>query len=135
MLVIATTIRSGVHRPLDLYQLATSAYDEMFLADDSHDDVRATTTITGAIQPHRPSPLEVLRYCSRPSTRQQFDDAANFLVSISNPEGTVARMLFGSDTNSYNPNLLPYPAGSEHPYIGFARQSPRRGLIHHERSM
>ncbi|KAK9322985.1 hypothetical protein V1517DRAFT_338347 [Lipomyces orientalis] len=132
MLVIATTIWSGAHRSLDLYQLATSAYDEVFLADDSHDDGRATTTITGAIQPHGPSPLELLRYCSRPSTRQQFDDAANFLVSISNPEGTVARMLFGSDANSYNPNLLPYPAGSEHAYIGFARQSPRRGLIHHE---
>ncbi|KAK9428668.1 hypothetical protein V1505DRAFT_202726 [Lipomyces doorenjongii] len=77
-------------------------------------------------------PLELLRYCVRPSTRN-FDDAANFLVSINGPEGTVARMQFGSASNSpYNPNLLPYPVGSKPAYIGFARQSPNNVVLHHE---
>ncbi|KAK9318779.1 hypothetical protein V1517DRAFT_334620 [Lipomyces orientalis] len=77
-------------------------------------------------------PLELLQYCNRPSTRQ-FDDAANFLVSINGPEGTVARMKFGSAANArYNPNLLAYPVGSKHPYIGFARQSPKNVITHHE---
>ncbi|KAK9314924.1 hypothetical protein V1522DRAFT_415859 [Lipomyces starkeyi] len=77
-------------------------------------------------------PLELLRYCNRPSTRH-FDDAANFLVSINGPEGTVARMQFGSAAYSrYNPNLLPYPAGSKPAYIGFARQSPNNVVFHHE---
>ncbi|KAJ8101586.1 hypothetical protein POJ06DRAFT_99196 [Lipomyces tetrasporus] len=135
MLGIITIIWSGAHRLSDSFQQATSPYDETFLSDDGDDDLRATTTIedpTAAVQAYGPLPLELLRYCNRPSTRQQFDNAANFLVSISGPEGTVARMLFGTGPNRYNPNLLPYPAGSEHPYIGFARQSPRRGIIHHE---
>ncbi|KAK9384450.1 hypothetical protein V1515DRAFT_641177 [Lipomyces mesembrius] len=77
-------------------------------------------------------PLELLRYCNRPSTRP-FDDAANFLVSINGPEGTVARMKFGwADNPRYNPNLLPYPVGSKYPYIGFARQSPKNAATHHE---
>ncbi|KAK9364909.1 hypothetical protein V1509DRAFT_677178 [Lipomyces kononenkoae] len=77
-------------------------------------------------------PMELLRYCNRPSVRQ-FDDAANFLVSINGPEGTIARMKFGLAANErYNPNLLPYPVGSKHPYIGFARQSPKNGITHHE---
>ncbi|KAK9374027.1 uncharacterized protein V1513DRAFT_447042 [Lipomyces chichibuensis] len=77
-------------------------------------------------------PLELLRYCNRPSTRQ-FDNAANFLVSINGPEGTVARMHFGLAAYSrYNPNLLPYPVGSKPAYIGFARQSPNNVVFHHE---
>ncbi|KAK9427629.1 hypothetical protein V1505DRAFT_379525 [Lipomyces doorenjongii] len=77
-------------------------------------------------------PMELLRYCNRPSTRP-FDDGANFLVSINGPEGTVARMKFGwADNPRYNPNLLPYPVGSKCPYIGFARQSPKNVATHHE---
>ncbi|KAK9459521.1 uncharacterized protein V1516DRAFT_697034 [Lipomyces oligophaga] len=35
-------------------------------------------------------------------------------------------------SNFYNPNLLPYPAGSKYPYLGIARVSPKvNGLLHH----
>ncbi|KAK9319892.1 hypothetical protein V1517DRAFT_25362 [Lipomyces orientalis] len=78
-----------------------------------------------------PTPLSLLRYCSNSRYKQS---NANFLVSAVTDEGTVARMDFGRSPQAprYNPNILPFPKDYKHPYIGFARQSPRKMLFHHE---
>ncbi|KAJ8101186.1 hypothetical protein POJ06DRAFT_90545 [Lipomyces tetrasporus] len=78
-----------------------------------------------------PTPLSLLRYCSNSRYKQS---SANFLVSAVVDEGTVARMDFGRNPQAprYNPNILPFPKDYRHPYIGFARQSPRNVLFHHE---
>ncbi|KAK9239750.1 hypothetical protein V1525DRAFT_16897 [Lipomyces kononenkoae] len=78
-----------------------------------------------------PSPLSLLRYCSNPNYKTS---NANYLVSAVLDEGTIARMDFGHSSNGprYNPNILPFPKSYKHPYIGFARQSPQKGLYHHE---
>ncbi|KAK9450332.1 uncharacterized protein V1518DRAFT_413573 [Limtongia smithiae] len=80
-----------------------------------------------------PSPLSVLAYCGHNLAKNP--ERSNYLVSVNSKEGTMARMRFpveGPDP-AYNPNLLPYPIGSPHPYIGFARVTPKEGEIgHHE---
>ncbi|KAK9235100.1 hypothetical protein V1525DRAFT_410965 [Lipomyces kononenkoae] len=79
-----------------------------------------------------PSPLTLLRYCSNDRRSQS---SANFLVSALTDERTLARMDFlnrGKMARRYNPNLLPFPKNYKHPYIGFARQSPKGILFHHE---
>ncbi|KAK9447217.1 uncharacterized protein V1518DRAFT_439016 [Limtongia smithiae] len=71
-----------------------------------------------------PHPLELQRY----------PEHATFLLSINGDEATVARMKFTNRNREpkYNPNILPYPAGSQYPYIGFARKSILGILYHHE---
>ncbi|KAK9239751.1 hypothetical protein V1525DRAFT_397544 [Lipomyces kononenkoae] len=80
-----------------------------------------------------PSPLTLLQYCA--NDRRLSQSSANFLVSALTDERTLARMDFqtrGKDAPRYNPNLLPFPKNYKHPYIGFARQSPKGVLYHHE---
>ncbi|KAK9389290.1 hypothetical protein V1515DRAFT_347552 [Lipomyces mesembrius] len=79
----------------------------------------------------RESPLSLLRYCSNSRYKES---SANYLVSAVVDEGTLARMDFGRFPKAprYNPNILPFPKGYKHPYIGFARQSPKKMLFHHE---
>ncbi|KAK9234191.1 hypothetical protein V1525DRAFT_350632 [Lipomyces kononenkoae] len=136
LILVATTLHASSYRLVAFdFSKPVSQYIKPFVSGD--DEIG-----TGAADDHHVDfesqlsahdrPLELLRYCNRPSTRQSAD-AANFLVSVHGPEGTVARMQFGSAGNSrYNPNLLPYPVGSKHPYIGFARQSPKNVVFHHE---
>ncbi|KAK9375142.1 uncharacterized protein V1513DRAFT_378771 [Lipomyces chichibuensis] len=79
-----------------------------------------------------PTPLNLLRYCSNP---RQKPSSANYLVSTVAEEGTMTRMDFGHHpprASRYNPNILPFPKGYKYPYIGFARQSPKGILFHHE---
>ncbi|KAK9319893.1 hypothetical protein V1517DRAFT_265407 [Lipomyces orientalis] len=79
-----------------------------------------------------PSPLDLLRYCSNPRHKLS---SANYLVSAVADEGTITRMDFGwhpARAPRYNPNILPFPKDYKHPYIGFARQSPKGVLYHHE---
>ncbi|KAK9431336.1 hypothetical protein V1505DRAFT_309400 [Lipomyces doorenjongii] len=79
-----------------------------------------------------PTPLNLLRYCSNP---RQKPSSANYLISTVADEGTLTRMDFGHHPPKaprYNPNILPFPKGYKHPYIGFARQSPLGVLYHHE---
>ncbi|KAK9352813.1 hypothetical protein V1523DRAFT_350624 [Lipomyces doorenjongii] len=45
----------------------------------------------------------------------------------------MTRMNFNSARQDrYNPNILPFPKDYKYPYIGFARQSPKAVLYHHE---
>ncbi|KAK9256002.1 hypothetical protein V1507DRAFT_440178 [Lipomyces tetrasporus] len=79
-----------------------------------------------------PTPLDLLRYCSNPRHKLS---SANYLVSTVADEGTITRMDFGWHPRKaprYNPNILPFPKDYKHPYIGFARQSPKGVLYHHE---
>ncbi|KAK9364924.1 hypothetical protein V1509DRAFT_634771, partial [Lipomyces kononenkoae] len=94
-------------------------------------DLKQHLNITRQLAAH-PSPLNLLRYCSNPNQKQS---SANFLVSTVADEGTLVRMDFHrgrNDAPRYNPNLLPFPKSYKHPYIGFARQSPKPYLYHHE---
>ncbi|KAK9358813.1 hypothetical protein V1504DRAFT_441819 [Lipomyces starkeyi] len=45
----------------------------------------------------------------------------------------MANITFGrARLRRYNPNILPFPKDYKYPYIGFARQSPKAVLYHHE---
>ncbi|KAK9461919.1 uncharacterized protein V1516DRAFT_663627 [Lipomyces oligophaga] len=72
-----------------------------------------------------------LAYCSAPGVNEK----ANYLVDPTTPEGYLTRISFSTKvktkaTGFYNPNLLPYPAGSEVPYFAIVRLSHRvNGLM------
>ncbi|KAK9364922.1 hypothetical protein V1509DRAFT_643172 [Lipomyces kononenkoae] len=120
---------------LDMMRTSTTA-----TADDPDSDTRSQELANFEAQFNRtrelaahPSPLSLQRYCSNPRYKTS---NANYLVSAVIDEGTVARMDFGVSQPSeprYNPNILPFPKGYKYPYIGFARQSPKKkSLYHHE---
>ncbi|KAK9447216.1 uncharacterized protein V1518DRAFT_100881 [Limtongia smithiae] len=84
------------------------------------------------LETHPGNPLELQVWCNR--DMDKFPERATYLVSLNGDEGTVARMKFTNRNREpkYNPNLLPYPRGSQYPYIGFARKSIKKVLYHHE---
>ncbi|KAK9316600.1 hypothetical protein V1522DRAFT_259541 [Lipomyces starkeyi] len=115
-----------------------SAKDSQSSESEQHVDLRSQErakfesqlNLTRQLAAHE-SPLSLLRYCSNSRYKPS---SANYLVSTVVDEGTLARMDFGRSPKAprYNPNILPFPKGYKHPYIGFARQSPKKLLFHHE---
>ncbi|KAK9431335.1 hypothetical protein V1505DRAFT_60602 [Lipomyces doorenjongii] len=123
---------------IDAVITTPSAKDSQSSESKQHADLRtqeranfqAQLNLTRELAAHE-SPLSLLRYCSNPRHKES---SANYLVSAVVDEGTLARMDFGRSPKAprYNPNILPFPKGYKHPYIGFARQSPQKLLFHHE---
>ncbi|KAK9250257.1 hypothetical protein V1507DRAFT_468122 [Lipomyces tetrasporus] len=69
---------------------------------------------------------QLLQSCSQNLYRPS---GANLLINVANPEGTMSRLSYAwfdnidVDIFRFSPNVLPYPTGSQYPYIGFAIQS------------
>ncbi|KAK9447405.1 uncharacterized protein V1518DRAFT_83285 [Limtongia smithiae] len=78
------------------------------------------------------NPLALQLYCTHKT--DVYPDRANVLVSVSNREGSVARMIFSTRQRypKFNPNILPYPRGEAHHYIGFARKTIKKVPWHQE---
>ncbi|KAK9459716.1 uncharacterized protein V1516DRAFT_628205 [Lipomyces oligophaga] len=78
------------------------------------------------------NPLSKLAYCSNPDMHPK----SNFLLNRATPDGSMARVRFelkNAKFPFYNPNILPYPAGSEYPYFGLVRtKSKSKSMYHHE---
>ncbi|KAK9479740.1 hypothetical protein V1514DRAFT_346612 [Lipomyces japonicus] len=80
-----------------------------------------------------PNPLAALAYCNIPSKNN--GHRANYLVSSVTPDGVASPIDFGwssSGSTKYNPNVLPYPPGSPHPYFGLGRVTRRKKMMHHD---
>ncbi|KAK9371623.1 uncharacterized protein V1513DRAFT_455109 [Lipomyces chichibuensis] len=88
------------------------------LADDIHEE-----DLTGKpLLRHRKTVNKQLQSCSqlhRPG-------GANILINVANPEGTMCRLSFqwfdSVPFDRFNPSVIPYPPGSQYPYVGFAVQ-------------
>ncbi|KAK9234936.1 hypothetical protein V1525DRAFT_411455 [Lipomyces kononenkoae] len=91
-----------------------------------NDDIREEYLTGSPLARHRKTVARQLQSCSQGSHKPS---GANVLINIANPEGTLSRMSFSpqdllpKDIYRFNPNLLPYPPGSQYPYLGFARES------------
>ncbi|KAK9327621.1 hypothetical protein V1520DRAFT_393740 [Lipomyces starkeyi] len=89
------------------------------LADNIHEE-----HLTGRpLLRHRKTVNKQLQSCShldRPG-------GANILINVANPEGTMCRLSFqwfdSIPSDRFNPNVIPYPPGSQYPYMGIALQS------------
>ncbi|KAK9368222.1 hypothetical protein V1509DRAFT_624612 [Lipomyces kononenkoae] len=91
-----------------------------------NEDIREEYLTGSPLARHRKTVTKQLQSCSQPLHKP---GSSNVLINVVNPEGTLSRMSFSpqdlqaKDIFRFNPNILPYPPGSQYPYIGFARES------------
>ncbi|KAK9455522.1 hypothetical protein V1511DRAFT_295270 [Dipodascopsis uninucleata] len=96
-------------------------------------DTKGFTSPDGLILPGDLDP-PFLTTAERRCPASQINSRRTVLLSASNPFLTAMRINFNglgrsvgaskdSAVNRYNPSILPLPAGSKYPYIGFASQS------------
>ncbi|KAK9459489.1 uncharacterized protein V1516DRAFT_697017 [Lipomyces oligophaga] len=76
--------------------------------------------------------ISQLAYCSIRDPNRR----AKFLIDAVTPEGYFAKVRFRmkeSKSPFYNPNILPYPYRSAHPYLGIGRLTTKTdGIAHHD---
>ncbi|KAK9427465.1 hypothetical protein V1505DRAFT_317547 [Lipomyces doorenjongii] len=92
------------------------------LADDIHEEHLTGRPLLRHRKTINNKQLQSCSHLHRPG-------GANILTNVANPEGTMCRLSFlwfdstPSDMFRFNPNVIPYPPGSQYPYVGFALQS------------
>ncbi|KAK9321879.1 hypothetical protein V1517DRAFT_325164 [Lipomyces orientalis] len=110
------------HQPAVLEEPKWNGSPETKPADDIHEEYLVGSPLVR----HRKTVAKQLQSCSQPFHKR---GGANVLINVANPEGTMSRLSFApldlmpADIFRFNPNVLPYPPGSQYPYIGFARDS------------
>ncbi|KAK9321072.1 hypothetical protein V1517DRAFT_309275 [Lipomyces orientalis] len=95
------------------------------LADSVYEGRRPTTG-SPLLRHRKTSHKELLQSCSK---NVYSPSGANLLINAANPEGAMSRLSYAwfdnidVDIFRFSPSVIPYPTGSQHPYIGFAIQS------------
>ncbi|KAK7204897.1 hypothetical protein BZA70DRAFT_290211 [Myxozyma melibiosi] len=101
-----------------------------FLLQEQSSEQGQQQTLSSAEYDHKQFLRALLATCTN---THRSPAAAKVLANVAGLNGVASRAIFRTTHNNaldhqtpprFNPNILPYPRGAVHPYLGFAQQAP-----------